>query len=136
MTPLEQLGLSIKRLQDQHHRNLDAQLSAMDLSLTQWHALREIERHPGSSQLRLAELTFNSPQAFGTLMTRMESAGLVKRKVGEGRAFAVTVTAKGARQLQEGRKIVLAALDQSFGVLTEDECQAMQRMVDKLLRAS
>jgi hypothetical protein len=37
--------------------------------LVQWNALREIERNPGCSQHRLAERTFNSDQAFGSLLT-------------------------------------------------------------------
>lgn len=135
MTPHEQLGRSIKRLQDSHHRRLDAALAALGISLVQWHALREIENHPNSSQLRLAELTFNSAQAFGTLVTRMERAGLIKRKSAGGRAFAISLTAKGSERLLQGRKVVLAELERSFGCLTEKECKSMQTIIDKILLA-
>lgn len=136
MTPHEQLGRSIKRVQDSHHRRLDAALTTLGISLVQWHALREIENHPNSSQLRLAELTFNSAQAFGTLITRMERAGLVKRKSAGGRAFSINVTAKGSELLQQGRKLVLSELDRSFGSLTEKECKALQTLLDKILLAA
>lgn len=132
-TPLEQLGLSIKRMQDRHHRTLEARLLPLGVSLVQWHALREIARHPGSSQLRLAELTFNSAQAFGTLVTRMEKAGLIAREFGAGRAFALHLTAKGERLLKEGTEVALDALDASFGQLSEKERVSLQRLLDKAL---
>jgi DNA-binding MarR family transcriptional regulator len=135
MTPHEQLGRSIKRLQDSHHRRLDAALATLGISLVQWHALREIENHPNSSQLRLAELTFNSAQAFGTLVTRMERSGLIKKKSAGGRAFAISVTPKGSELLQQGRKLVLAELERSFGSLTEKECKSLQTILDKALLA-
>jgi hypothetical protein len=68
---LEDLGLSLKKVQSRHHRALDAQLLRLGVSLVQWNALREIDRNPGSTAHRLAELTFNSDQAFGTLTTRL-----------------------------------------------------------------
>ncbi len=68
---LEPLGLLIKTVQHRHHRTLDAKLAPLGVSLVQWSALREIDRHPGVSMHRLAELTFNSDQAFGTLATRL-----------------------------------------------------------------
>jgi DNA-binding MarR family transcriptional regulator len=133
MTPLEKLGLSIKRLQDQHHRTLDAKLTSLGVSLVQWHALREIDRHPGSSQLRLAELTFNSAQAFGTLVTRMESAGLIRRTPSVGRAFALSLTPKGEKLLKEGKQVVLDVLADSFGGLSEKECSTLQKLIAKAL---
>ena len=133
MTPLETLGLSIKRLQDHHHRTLDSELTSLGVSLVQWNALREIDRHPGSSQLRLAELTFNSAQAFGALVTRMESASLIRRTPSGGRAFALSLTPKGERLLNEGRKVVLDVLAKSFGGLSEKECATLQKLITKVL---
>lgn len=136
MTPLELLGLSIKRLQDRHHRRLDTTLGELGISLVQWHALREIDRYPGRSQLRLAELTFNSAQGFGALVQRMERAGLIERRSGAGRAFALVLTPKGAKALREGRKVVLEELAQSFKGLTDTECAVLQKLVDKALVSS
>jgi DNA-binding MarR family transcriptional regulator len=136
MTPLEKLGLSIKRLQDQHHRTLDAELTSLGVSLVQWHALREIDRYPGSSQLRLAELTFNSAQAFGALVTRMESASLIRRTPSGGRAFALSLTSKGEKLLKEGRQVVLDVLADSFGGLSEKERATLQKLITKALHHS
>jgi DNA-binding MarR family transcriptional regulator len=134
MTPLEKLGLSIKRLQDYHHKTLDTKLASIGISLVQWHALREMDRHPGSSQLRMAELTFNSAQAFGTLVTRMERDGLISRTPAGGRAFALSLTPKGQKRLNEGRGVVLEMLADSFGGLSENERATLQKLLDKALR--
>ena len=130
---LEQLGLSIKLLQDRHHRAVEARLAEVGATLAQWHALREIDRHPGSTQARLAELTFNSPQAFGTLVTRMESAGLVARESGSGRAFALHLTQRGTELLKAGRRPVQDVLRDSFGALDEDERTTLLALLQKVL---
>lgn len=130
---LEQLGLSIKRIQDRHHRVLDTRLTALGISLVQWNALREIERNPGSPQLRLAELTFNSAQAFGTLLTRLQRLGFVKRESGEGRAFVHTLTPKGRELLEQGRGVVQGVLADSFSGLNEEERAALMTLLAKLL---
>jgi DNA-binding MarR family transcriptional regulator len=100
----------------------------------QWHALREIDRHPGSSQLRLAELTFNSAQAFGTLVTRMERARFIRRTPSDGRAFALSLTPKGEKLLKQGRQVVLDVLAQSFGGLSEKERATLQELIAKALQ--
>lgn len=133
MTLLENLGLSIKRLQDHHHRTLDARLTLFGISLVQWNALRAIDSDPGSSQLRLAELTFNSAQAFGMLVTRMERAKLILRTPAGGRAFALSLTSKGQRLFKEGRHVVLDVLAESFSGLNEKECATLQKLIAKAL---
>jgi DNA-binding MarR family transcriptional regulator len=135
MTPHEQLGLSIKRLQESVHWRLHSQLADIGISLVQWIALREIDRHPDSSQLRLAELTFNSAQGFGALLARMEQAELIDRENAGGRAFAVNLTPQGTQLLREGRKRVLAELARTFRDLTDKECKAMQTLIDKVQAA-
>ncbi len=133
MTLLEKLGLAIKRMQDRHHKAVDARLAPLGISLVQWHALREIKRYPGSPQLRLAELTFNSAQAFGTLTTRMLQAGLITRESGVGRAYCLTLTEKGEALLEQGRGMAQAVLTESFSGLNEEECALMLQMLEKAL---
>lgn len=134
LTLLENLGLSIKRLQERHHRKLEGCLTPIGLTVVQWHALREIDRYPGSSQLLLAELTFNSPQAFGMLISRMQIAGFVERDSGVGRAFALHLTSKGKQLLLQGRRPVLDTLRESFAVLDNEEQALLQQLINKMLR--
>jgi DNA-binding MarR family transcriptional regulator len=131
----EHLGWLIKRIQHGHHRALDRNLAPVGVSLVQWNALREIERNPGSSQHRLAERTFNSDQAFGTLMTRLQAAGLVERHPGTGRATIHRLTPKGKALLRDGQKVMSEVLTASFAPLRQQERQALGRLLTKVLDA-
>lgn len=99
----------------------------------QWNALREIGRNPGVSAHVLAELTFNSDQAFGTLATRLIRLGFVIREPGKGRAIIHRLTPKGAKMRDAGREILLEVLEQSFAPLTVAERQHLQTLLTKLL---
>lgn len=136
MIPLEQLGLAIKRMQSRHHKAMDARLLPIGISLVQWHALREIDRNPGSTQLRLADLTFNSAQAFGALMTRMLRDDLVQRESGVGRAYSLSLTPKGQQLIQDGEAVMHSVLEESFAGLDEQERQQLQGLLDKALTGS
>ncbi|WP_296743023.1 MarR family winged helix-turn-helix transcriptional regulator [Mesorhizobium sp.] len=129
----ETLALSIKKLQHRHHRALDGVLAGLGISLVQWNALREIDRNPGATMHRLAELTFNSDQAFGTLTTRLIRQGWVERQVGPGRANAHRLTPSGEALLSDGRERVLAVFTRSFAPLDESERGTLKRLLDKML---
>ncbi len=130
---VQHLGLLVKRLQHRHHRALEAGLTPLGVSLVQWNALREIERNPGASQNQLAELTFNSAQAFGTLVTRLLARGLVVRKPGEGRAMTLRLSVKGAALLKVGQVVMAKVANASFATLTEAERAELGRLLSKVL---
>jgi DNA-binding MarR family transcriptional regulator len=130
---LEEVALSIKKVQARHHRTLDRRLSSLGVTLVQWNALREIGRNPGVSAHALAELTFNSDQAFGALATRLIRLGFVIREPGEGRAIIHRLTPKGAKMRDAGHEILLEVLKQSFAPLTAAERQHLQALLTKLL---
>ena len=118
---LEPLALLIKQAQHRHHQALDAALAPLGISLVQWNALREIHRHPDSSQHRLAELTFNSDQSFGRLTTRLQKLKLVTRRPGVGRVHIHCLTEKGGALFHEGRQRVLDVFTRSFAPLDPEE---------------
>ncbi len=64
--PLQDIGLSVKRLQMRHHRALNAELAALGISLVQWDALRHLDQNPGTSLHDLARLTFQSDQSLSS----------------------------------------------------------------------
>jgi DNA-binding MarR family transcriptional regulator len=132
---LDRLGWLIKRVQHGHHRALDTNLAELGITLVQWNALREIERNPGASQHDLAEVTFNSDQAFGTLVTRLKSHGLVERRPGRGRALLLRLTSKGQTLLNDGQEVMTRVLTQSFGPLRQEERAQLWRLLAKILDA-
>jgi len=131
----EHLGWLVKRLQHRHHRALDTNLARLGVSLVQWNALREIDRNPGCSQRQLAERTFNSDQAFGTLVTRLQARGLVERHQGVGRATVHELTARGKALLRDGQKIMSGVVGASFAPLKKHEREELARLLTKILDA-
>jgi len=131
---LEDVALSIKKVQARHHRNLDVRLGHLGISLVQWNALREINRNPGKSAHVLAELTFNSDQAFGTLATRLVRLGFVTRKPGKGRAIIHILTGRGTEMLNAGQEVLQAFLKLSFAPLTIKERETLLALLSKMLR--
>lgn len=127
------LGLAIKRVQDRHHRALDAALVELGTTLSQWHALRAIEMHPDSSSHKLAGLTFQTDQSFGALANRMVDRGLIRRVAGEGRAILHHLTPEGERMLAAGQEAAARVLATSFAPLTKTERQQLQGLLGKLL---
>lgn len=130
---LETVGQLIKRAQDRNHRNMDAMLAPIDLTLVQWNALREIHRNPDASQHRLAELTFNSDQAFGTLITRLIKRDLLQREQGPGRAIRHRLTELGETRRAAGQVVLAQVLEESFAALDGEELEALAALLKKLL---
>jgi DNA-binding MarR family transcriptional regulator len=127
------VGLSVKRLQMRHHRALNAELAALDISLVQWDALRHLDENPEASLHDLAQLTFQSDQSFGALAARMISRGLIERVPGPGRAVRHRLTDHGHDLRQAGGKIVDQVLERSFAPLTRAQLVDLDRLLTALL---
>lgn len=130
---LQDMGLSVKRLQMQHHRAANAALAELGVSLVQWDALRHLDQNPGASLHDLAQLTFQTDQSFGALAARMEARGLIERVPGPGRAVRHRLTAKGAQLRQAGGQVVDRVLAESFGRLTSDQQATFDRLLRRLV---
>jgi DNA-binding MarR family transcriptional regulator len=129
---LQEVGLAIKRVQVRHHRALDSRLSKLGLSLVQWDALRHLSASPDASLHELAQLTFQSDQAFGTLAARMVDRGLIERLEGPGRAVRHRITAKGAKLFAAGGAIADEVLADSFAPLNRRELDTLADLLDVL----
>lgn len=130
--PIGQIGLAVKRLQIRHLRAADAALAELGISLVQWDALRHIAENPGASLHDLAQLTFQSDQAFGTLATRMQERGFIERVGGPGRAVRHRLTPHGERLRAEAAKIVEGVLAESFAPLSPAELATFDALLVKL----
>lgn len=128
----ETLGLLIKHVQHRNLRLLEDKLLPLGISMVQWNALRTIDRYPDVCMSRLAKLTFNSDQAFGTLANRLLRLGLIERRPGTGRISLHRLTPKGVELLQAGRPLVQEVLTGSFAPLTREEHATLTRLMTKL----
>jgi DNA-binding MarR family transcriptional regulator len=135
MPPLStpELGLAVKRLQMRHHRAGNAALKPLGLSLVQWDALRHLHANPDASLHDLAQLTFQTDQAMGTLATRMIERGLIERVPGPGRAVRHRLTPHGERLREEGQLRFERVLEDSFSALTADERARFGALLARLL---
>ncbi len=132
-TDLKPLGLAIKRVQHRHHRTLDAAFIGIGTTLAQWDALRAIATHPDSSAHKLAGLTFQTDQAFGTLANRLLDRGLIRREAGEGRAIRHRLTPEGERMLEAGFAVADGVLAASFAPLDAAERRQLHALLAKML---
>ncbi|MFC4266231.1 MarR family winged helix-turn-helix transcriptional regulator [Arthrobacter cryoconiti] len=130
---LQDLGLSVKRLQMRHHDGLTAGLAPLGISLVQWDALRHLHQNPGASLHDLAQLTFQSDQGFGTLAGRMITRELIERMPGPGRAVRHRLTAKGEKLREQGAYIVDAVFAESFRPLTAAQRETLDELLAQLL---
>ena len=129
----ETVGLMIKCIQHRNLRRLDTKLAPLGISMVQWNALRAIHRHPKKCMHRLAELTFNSDQAFGTLTSRLLRLKLIERQPGAGRVSLHVLTHKGEALLGSGLALVREVLHETFAPLNKAEYDALTNLLAKLL---
>lgn len=132
---LQDTAWAIKRIQSRHLQALGAALEPLGVTLVQWDALRQMHQHPHASLHDLAQLTYQSDQAFGTLTTRMVARGLIERVAGPGRAVRHRVTAKGEDLRARGAAIVDATLAESLGGLDEADLTTLHRLLFTLLES-
>ena len=130
---LQDLGRAVKRLQARHHRALDARLVEIGTSLAHWDALRAIAAVPEATAHELAERTFQTDQAFGTLATRLVARGHITRSPGRGRAIVHRLTPAGAAMLATGTELAEAVIAASFAPLSEAEREALAALLARLL---
>jgi DNA-binding MarR family transcriptional regulator len=132
---LQEVGLAIKRAQAGHHRELNRRLAELGLSLVQWDALRHLAANPDASLHDLAQLTFQTDQAFGTLAARMIERGLIRRRPGPGRAIRHEMTDKGAALLRQGAQVVDDVFASSLGGLSQAERDRLAKLLERVIEA-
>jgi len=130
---LRDLALAIKSLQYRHHRTLDTRLAPLGITLVQWDALRAISSHPNVSAHRLAQLTFQTDQSFGTLAGRLEARGWIGRISGPGKAIRHRLTPAGEALLHEGNSVYNEVISQSFSPLSPTERETLYDLLTRLL---
>ncbi|MER5519920.1 MarR family winged helix-turn-helix transcriptional regulator [Streptomyces sp. NPDC002763] len=129
---LQVLGRAVKQAQYRQHRAMDSALSAVGTTLAQWDALRAIDRLPGASARELAAATFQSEQAFGTLVGRLAAQDLVERRPGHGRRLQHHLTADGERMLAAGHRVAGEVLAGCFAGLTAAERTTLLELLRRL----
>ena len=129
---LQLLGRAVKQAQYRQHRALDSALTTVGTTLAQWDALRAIARTPGASARELAAATFQTEQAFGTLVGRLTAQDLVERRPGHGRRIEHHLTPAGERILKAGHKVADEVLAEAFAPLPESDRATLLDLLQRL----
>src|SRR6185436_13107432 len=100
-------------------------IAHLEITADQFTVLRTLlESAPaGITQRELAQMISSDPNTIGSLLERMESAGLVMRKPHENdrRAHRIQLAATGRRKYLAARKIAIALQSEVLLVLPEAE---------------
>jgi len=135
MRSTEDVALAVKRVQHRHHRAFTAALADLGISLAQWDTLRHLRAHPEASLHDLAQLTFQTDQAFGTLAARMVERGLIERLSGPGRAVRHRITDEGERIRRDGERRVRAQQRRSFAALSPQQVDELGALLERVLQS-
>jgi DNA-binding MarR family transcriptional regulator len=99
------VGVLLKRAEQAMVKAKNAVLKPVGLTLAQYVALLELERHPGITAATLARASFVSPQAIMILLKSMEQQGLITRLAHPRHAnvLELHMTAVGGEALHAAR---------------------------------
>ena len=123
------VGRLLKRVQYRNHRAMDRALADIGTTLVQWDALRVISEQPNSPAHALAVATFQSDQSFGTLATRLESQGLIRRTPGKGRVVEHRLTPAGTKMLAAGTAVARDVVARAFAALSRAEVAKLHELL-------
>jgi DNA-binding MarR family transcriptional regulator len=122
-------------VQYRNHRAMDRALASIGTTLVQWDALRVISEQPDSPAHALAVATFQSDQSFGTLATRLETQGFIRRTPGKGRVVEHRLTATGAQVLVAGAAVARDVAARAFSVLSKAEVATLHQLLLRISEA-
>ena len=132
MDELQAVGRLLKRVQYRNHRAMDRALAEVGTTLVQWDALRVISEQPSSPAHALAVATFQSDQSFGTLATRLESQGLIRRTPGKGRVVQHHLTPAGAKILALGTEVARGVVGRAFSKLSKVDVAKLRELLQRI----
>ena len=128
------LGIKIRRIQRSIRRDLSEAFDGMDVQVGELGTLGLIAANPGLAQIDIArEYDIDKATMVG-LLDNLEQAGYVKRGKHpvDRRRNALTLTTKGAKRLEELKKVTAekeAALTSQF---SSAERKQLMRLLDRI----
>lgn len=109
----------------------------MPISVSDAHALMELSKYPGISQVRLSERLGLSKSATTRLVQRLIRRGQVKRSNSDddGRAYNLQLSEKGVRQAKRINHESMATFEVIISGMPEEAVQSLLQSLPPLLRA-
>lgn len=115
------------------NRKVHAQASKLGLTSGQPKILEFLSLYGENEQKVIAEYCEIEPATVGSILLRMEAAGLVLRRNREGnrRSVYVSLTDRGKEMAESLKEIFLTAEKEIAGRLTEEELETMVELLKK-----
>jgi DNA-binding MarR family transcriptional regulator len=106
----ERFGLIVKRAEQALIAAKERALRPLGLTVPQFMAMYRLAEHPGAPAAELARQCFVSPQNMTTVVTNLETKGLVERRPHPYHRALVELrlTAQGRRLLRRADRVTLA----------------------------
>lgn len=114
---------------------MDAALSDVDLTASQYAALANLEEVPGLSNAELARRSFVTPQTMVRIVAALEEDGLVERapRSGNARILDTHLTDAGRVALSAGHGVVRVVEQEMSRRLTADQQATLVDLLNDLL---
>ena len=125
----------LRALSQMIRSRLGARLSEIGLTVTWYAVLNVLERGEAETGADLSRHFRTDPTAITRTIDRLNEAGLVKRQKHrtDRRRFVIALTPKARRLMPKAHSFARENEDLFFGVLQEDERQAFEALLVKLL---
>ncbi|MBS2537796.1 MarR family transcriptional regulator [Catenulispora sp. NF23] len=127
-----EIAVLLRRAQLRKQTACEAALASFEMTLPQWGMLNAAATHPDSSTHALAQLTGQSDQAAGAVVTRLEQRGLVERRNVRGKAILHQATVKGVEVLRQCDRLVAQSMRTALSGFTDDEVHVLRDLLERL----
>lgn len=126
------------RLWRASHTRITEGLETIGLTPASFGLLNLIGAGRGATQRELGSAMGIDPSTMVSLIDQLESAGLAKRRPSatDRRAREITITAKGRRLLERGRRMISATEDEVLGGLTAGERSELISLLRRALESA
>lgn len=130
---LAALGRRLRCVGRRMQASVEARIEALDISYTQWNALRSIAGRGGCETCTLADDLSITAASMSRIVAGLEARGLVRRASGcAARQAHLSLSAAGEAMLREAAPIIAERMDEAFADLSAAEIAAFTRLLGKL----
>jgi DNA-binding MarR family transcriptional regulator len=124
-----QVGYMLKKAQSLLRLRMEEALRPLDLTVSHYSCLHQLNDRPGISAADLARGTFVTRQSMNAMLQQLLDRGLVERpdRAVSGRALPTALTAAGARALDDAEMLVDAVEKRMLSGLDDTARTALAR---------
>jgi len=134
MDPLRNLGFLLKSVSRLWVRLFEQRASQLAMTLSHAKVLVYLERHEGTTQARLAEITDTDPMTLVRLLDRMEKDGWLERRPdpADRRAYRVFLKPAADPVLAEIHRIADKARAEVLAGISAEERVQLMHLLDRI----